>query len=78
MKNEYLILLIVIIVGLIAIFSLTFLMAGNQEDLTGAWGGRNSCDCGGNSKCTECCQEKNCNSARAICEGCFGTFKKAV
>ncbi|NIO21395.1 MAG: hypothetical protein GTN76_11820 [Candidatus Aenigmarchaeota archaeon] len=43
MKNEYLILLIVVIVGLVAIFALTFLNAENQEDLTGAWGG-GSCE----------------------------------
>lgn len=60
-KNKlYLIIAIVVIVGIVAIFSLTFLTAGDQN-LTGAsiWGG--GCNCHGDADCKACCKELDCS-----------------
>jgi hypothetical protein len=68
MKREYLILLIIIIVGLVAIFSLTFLMAGDQNvaGAAAAWG---KCDCQGAD--AGCCAEIGC-TRKDGCESCGG------
>ncbi|NIO21396.1 MAG: hypothetical protein GTN76_11825 [Candidatus Aenigmarchaeota archaeon] len=72
MKNEYLILLIVVIVGLIAIFSLAFLMTGDY-DLTGAaWGGGGECEDWDKEISME--QPKN----KRDCEAAGGTWKEAA
>jgi hypothetical protein len=76
MKKEYLILLIVIIAGLIAIFSLSFLMVGD-ENLTGAaasaWGGGGK-SCQGADQ--SCCKEIYgiCDSD-AKCRACGGKWE---
>lgn len=74
-KNKlYLIIAIVVIVGIVAIFSLTFLTAGDQN-LTGAaaWVGGNSCNCKGDGDCTACCKDISCGSS-AGCSTCGGTW----
>lgn len=74
-KNKlYLIIAVVVILGIVAIFSLTFLTAGAQN-LTGAaayaWG--KSCNCKGDADCTACCREGDCSSSSG-CTACGGTW----
>ncbi len=72
MKKNYLVLLIVIIVGIIAIFALTFLTTGGQENLAGAaWGGGECEDWD-----TEISMEQPGN--KRDCEAAGGTWKKAA
>ncbi len=70
MKKEYLILLVVIIVGLIAIFTLSFVATEAGQNLTGAWGGK----CIGADK--DCCPGRTGCRTQSECEACGGTWKR--
>ena len=76
MKKEYLFLLVVIVVGLIAIFTLSFLMMGD-ENLSGAAIYGDSYTCIGAD--TQCCSayRRGCIT-KNYCESCGGTWEKKV